>query len=390
MLSNDLESYLKDLGFDLSDEAKSENQNKTVIVGMSGGVDSSVCAFLCKALGYKTIGIFMKNWEEIDADGVCSAEEDYKDVISVSEKLGIQYYSLNFSKEYADNVFQSFVEEYKAGHTPNPDILCNREIKFKVFFDKARELGADFLATGHYCQNINNQLIKGKDQNKDQTYFLYTINQNVLKNVMFPIGHLEKPQVRKIAELAQLSTFKKKDSTGICFIGERNFKKFLSQYIRSQKGAFVHLDSDKELGEHEGMCFYTPGQRKGMGIGGPGGPWFVSHKDPKTNTVFVVEGDSHPALYADYLIAKELSWVNGSPSFPKSLKAKVRYRQNDQECHIELLGPDMVKVTFDQPQRAISLRQSIVFYEGDKCIGGGVISEKGPSYFEQGKQLPVA
>lgn len=381
--------YLSELGFDLTPKAVAKRQDQTVVVGMSGGVDSSVCAFLCKKLGYKTIGIFMKNWEEIDASGVCSAEEDYKDVISVCETIGIQYYSLNFSEDYAKNVFADFVKEYKAGHTPNPDILCNREIKFKVFFEKAREIGADFLVTGHYCQNINDQLVKGKDNNKDQSYFLYTIKSDVLKHVLFPLGHLEKPQVRKIAEMAGLSTSKKKDSTGICFIGERNFKKFLSDYIQSQKGHFIELESGKVMGEHEGMCFYTPGQRKGMGIGGPGGPWFVSHKDSRTNNVYVVEGERHPALYADYLIADELSWITKAPEYPIKLKAKIRYRQADQACEVHKLTNDSVKVIFDRPQRAISLRQSIVFYQDDICLGGGMIAQKGPSYFDQKKDLPV-
>lgn len=362
------------------------NTKKTVVVGMSGGVDSSVSALLCKFMGYKTIGIFMRNWEEIDAGGVCTAEEDYKDVVRVCEQIDIPYYSVNFSQEYRDNVFASFLDEYKSGYTPNPDILCNREIKFKVFFNKAMELGADFLATGHYCQNLDGKLVKGSDKNKDQTYFLYTIKKDVLSKVLFPIGHLPKPKVREFAETYKLSTYNKKDSTGICFIGERNFKNFLAQYIQSTKGEFIELDTGNKLGQHDGMCFYTPGQRKGMGIGGPGGPWFVASKDVETNNVFVVQGESHPALYADYLLASDTSWVDKAPHFPIKLKAKIRYRQADQECLVENID-NQLKVTFTNPQRAISLRQSIVFYDDEVCLGGAIINKVGPSYFDMEKEL---
>lgn len=393
MNMNDNIDYLNSVGLLIDKKTYMDNTKKTVIVGMSGGVDSSVVALICKMQGHKTIGMFMKNWEEIDADGVCTAEEDYNDVIRVCEKIDIPYYSVNFSQEYRDNVFVDFVAQYKAGHTPNPDILCNREIKFKIFFERARELGADFLATGHYCQHIKSNgrstLVKGADGNKDQTYFLYTMQEEVLKHVLFPIGSIEKPVVRQIAEKFDLVTFDKKDSTGICFIGERNFKQFLSTYVQSSKGEFVHLESDKVMGPHDGMCFFTPGQRKGLGLGGPGGPWFVSHKDVESNKVYIVEGDVHPALYADYLTCDSLSWVGESPDLPLKCRAKVRYRQVDQDCTVTQIDSETLRVDFDKPQRAIAIRQSVVFYLEDICLGGGIVKTCGPSYFEQGKKLPV-
>lgn len=375
---------LKEYGFDRSEEAKAANANKRVIVGMSGGVDSSVCAAICKAQGYETIGIFMRNWEEIDEHGRCSAEDDYADVVAVCEQLDIPYYSINFSENYRDEVFSDFLKEYKAGHTPNPDILCNREIKFKVFFDYAMELGADYLATGHYCQvehGDSPKLIKGEDNGKDQTYFLYAINPEVLNKVLFPIGHLQKSQVRVIAEAFDLATKKKKDSTGICFIGERDFKGFLSQYIQESKGEFVDIETNKSLGPHDGHCFYTIGQRKGLGLGGPGGPWFVVDKDADKNIVYVAQGEDHPALYASDLEANELNWIN-KPQFPLKCRAKIRYRQQDQACTVSENDDGSLHVAFDQPQRAITLRQSIVFYDDKRCIGGGVIDSRGRTQFE--------
>jgi tRNA-specific 2-thiouridylase len=384
--------YLNTLGFNVNAESIAKNSLKTVIVGMSGGVDSSATAILVKLLGFKTIGMFMKNWEEIDADGVCTAEEDFHDVIKVCEEIDIPYYSVNFSEEYKNNVFNDFVAEYKMGHTPNPDILCNREIKFKVFFEKAKSFGADFLATGHYCQSLNEdghtKLVKGLDRNKDQTYFLYAIKEHVLKDVMFPIGHLPKPKVRAIAEKFNLITFDKKDSTGICFIGERNFKEFLSNYIKGQKGKFVNLDNEREMGTHDGMCFYTIGQRKGLGLGGPGGPWFVAKKDIDNNIVYVVEGEENPALYADELVATEISWIGEGPSLPLKCMAKIRYRQADQECLIEKQGDDL-HIRFMKPQRAIAIRQSIVIYRGDICLGGAIIKQSGQTYKEMAKELPI-
>lgn len=383
--------YLKSIGIDLTEEQYQLNSSLRVIVGLSGGVDSSVTAQVLKLMGYETIGIFMKNWEEIDHSGQCTSEKDAKDAQMIANQVGIPYYALNFAQEYRENVFQYFLDEYKKGHTPNPDILCNREIKFKVFYEKAIELGADYLATGHYCQHkvINDKdlLIKGIDQGKDQTYFLYTMQADVLKNILFPIGHLEKTIVRKVASDFHLITATKKDSTGICFIGERNFKEFLSQYIKSQQGNFVHLETGNVLGPHDGHSYYTIGQRKGLGLGGPGGPWFVVDKDIKKNIVYVVEGERHPALYADELIAFEQSWVNERPSFPLKCKAKVRYRQADQECIVYEDGEDL-KVVFEIPQRAISKRQSVVFYIDNLCLGGAVIKESGASYYEMNKVLP--
>ncbi len=385
-------NYLNSLGFSVDEASLLANANKTVVVGMSGGVDSSVCAILVKLLGYKTIGVFMKNWEELDENGHCSAENDYQDVVKVCEQIDIPYYSINFVEEYRDNVFAHFLKEYEAGYTPNPDILCNREIKFKVFFDKAKELGADFLATGHYCRIEEKAdkayLKKGVDAGKDQTYFLYAINGDVLKHVLFPVGHLQKKQVRLVAQKFNLATAKKKDSTGICFIGERNFKEFLSQYLKSSRGEFVHLETKRIMGEHDGSCFYTIGQRKGLGLGGPGGPWFVAGKNIQDNSVYIVEGEHHPALYADFLTANEVSWIQDAPTFPLQCKAKIRYRQQDQECVVTQEGEEL-KVEFVKPQRAISIRQSVVFYLGDICLGGAMIKSMGPSYFEQNKSLPI-
>lgn len=384
---------LAEYGIHIDEITYQNNSKQIVAVGMSGGVDSSVSAALIKMMGYKTLGIFMRNWEEIGVDGVCSAEEDYQDVIAVCEKLDIEYYALNFSKEYEQRVFSDFLTEYKNGHTPNPDILCNREIKFDVFLKQVKSLGANFLATGHYCQNLfledRFQLVKGVDSNKDQTYFLYALKKDVLKNVLFPIGHLEKRRVRELACELDLITKEKKDSTGICFIGERDFKKFLSQYIESQKGYFYHLETNEQLIPHDGACFYTIGQRKGLGIGGPGGPWFVAKKDLAENKVFVVEGESHPALYADSLTASEETWINEAPQFPLKCKAKIRYRQKDQECLVKRNDDGELEVYFVIPQRAISLSQSIVFYLEDICLGGAIIKDCGLSYFEQKKELPT-
>lgn len=376
----------------------SDQKAKTVIVGMSGGVDSSVAALLLKQQGYNVIGMFMKNWEEQDEFGVCKASIEFEDVVKVCDKIGIAYYSIDFIKEYKDNVFANFLSEYEEGHTPNPDILCNREIKFKVFFQKAMELGADFLATGHYCQSVNvsgvQSLVKGNDANKDQTYFLYTIKSNILEKVLFPIGHLPKSEVRKIAKEFNLITHDKKDSTGICFIGERNFKQFLSNYISIKKGPFKNL-AGQVVGEHDGCAYYTLGQRKGLGLGGQGEPWFVVNKDITTNTVIVERGEFHPAMYCDYLWANELEIVDTSYqlSVGQKLWAKVRYRQQDQECIVEEINNGEIKIGFKSPQRAVTIRQSIVFYNKidgvEVCLGGGMIKSPGPSYFELGKVLDL-
>ncbi len=368
------------------------NRDKTVVVGMSGGVDSSVTAALLREQGYRVIGMFMKNWEEKDENGVCQSSKEFADVVKVCERLDIPYYSIEFVQEYWDNVFTRFLKEYEQGYTPNPDILCNREIKFNAFLGKAMNLGADYLATGHYCQNIlgenGPELVKGTDAGKDQTYFVYTLNRDILKNVLFPIGHIEKSEVRELARKYDLVTHDKKDSTGICFIGERNFKPFLSRYLETKPGEFKTLDG-KSVGSHAGVAFYTLGQRKGLGLGGEGDAWFVVKKDSSKNIVYVERGEKHPALYSDELTANELSWVSQTAPTPLPFrcKAKVRYRQNDQDCTIISLNDGQIRVVFDEPQRAVTIGQSIVFYDKDRCLGGGVIRETGPSYFEMGKSL---
>jgi tRNA-uridine 2-sulfurtransferase len=370
------------------------NTKKTVVVGMSGGVDSSVTALLLKQQGYRVIGLFMKNWEEKTADGACQASLEYEDVIKVCSKLDIPYYSVNFVKEYWDRVFTHFLAEFQKGHTPNPDILCNREIKFKVMLDKALEIGGDCLATGHYCQNAyvdgKWQLLKGADPSKDQSYFLYTIGQHALNNAIFPIGGMLKKDLRMMAKENTLATSDKPDSTGICFIGERNFKQFLNQYIAYTPGNFETL-SGRIVGRHDGVAYYTPGQRKGMGIGGPGEPWFVVGKDIVRNVVFVEQGTCHSALFCDELTATEISWIAEAPPhpLPYHCKAKVRYRQPDQDCTITQIHDGMVHVRFAIPQRAVTPRQSIVFYDGNVCLGGAVIDQPGPSYYEQGRPLPA-
>jgi tRNA-specific 2-thiouridylase len=365
---------------------------QTVVVGMSGGVDSSVSALLLKKQGYRVIGLFMKNWEEQDEKGICRSAYDYEDVRLVCEHLDIPYYAVNFVEEYRTQVFAQFIEDFKQGLTPNPDILCNKEIKFKVFLDKALELGADFLATGHYCQNlkIENEhcLIKGADPQKDQTYFLYTINRSILQKVLFPVGGLEKTEVRRLARFHQLATSDKKDSTGICFIGERHFRTFLSQYVAMQPGNFEDLEG-KIVGKHQGAVYYTLGQRKGLGIGGAGEAWFVVGKDMSRGVVYVEQGADHPALYCDELIATQLSWVaEQPPTLPAACHAKVRYRQVDQPCVIQKIEDGKAWVIFPTPQRAVTPGQSVVFYDGVVCLGGGVIQHAGPSYYQMGKIPP--
>lgn len=361
---------------------------QTVVVGMSGGVDSSVSALLLKQQGYRVIGMFMKNWEEQDENGVCKASKEYEDVVAVCDQLAIPCYSINFVKEYKENVFTHFIEEFKQGHTPNPDILCNREIKFKAMFEKAMELGADFLATGHYCRTESFSLLKGSDPGKDQSYFLYTIKAPILSKVLFPIGHLLKAEVRKIARDHHLTIAEKKDSTGICFIGKRNFKQFLGQYLAITPGNFENLEG-KIVGTHDGVAFYTIGQRKGMGIGGAGEAWYVVGKDIDRNVVYVDQGARHSALYCDELTAVELSWVAGvPPKLPLRCKSKVRYRQPDQDCLVSCNEEGKIFVQFDIPQRAVTPRQSIVFYLDDCCIGGGIIEAAGLSYHARALPLP--
>jgi len=344
---------------------------KKIVVGMSGGVDSSVAAYLLKKEGHEVIGLFMKNWDEEDEH--CPASKDFEDVAAVCEKLNIPYYAVNFTQEYKDSVFEDFLEEYGAGYTPNPDVLCNREIKFKVFLEKAGSLGADFLATGHYAQiDSDYNLLKGFDQDKDQTYFLHALSKEVLKKVLFPIGHLPKSQVRQIAREASLPTSEKKDSTGICFIGERNFKPFLQNFIGTRSGNFENLKGEI-VGQHDGLSFYTIGQRKGVGIGGAAQAYYVVGKDIERNVVLVEQGNDHPALFSCGLQAEKLSWITPPPSVPFSCKAKVRHRQEDVPCEIEALSEGTVLVLFSRPLRAIAPGQFIVFYDGSICLGGGRI-----------------
>ncbi|MBU6375645.1 MAG: tRNA 2-thiouridine(34) synthase MnmA [Bdellovibrionales bacterium] len=368
---------------------------KTVVLGMSGGVDSSVAALLLKQQGYRVIGLFMKNWEEKDESGICTATQDYEDVARVCEKLEIPYYSIEFVKEYWDHVFSEFLRAYQAGYTPNPDILCNREIKFNLFFKKAMEMGADYLATGHYCRIESRdgapRLLKAIDQNKDQTYFVYTIQNSILHKVLFPVGHLTKPELRTLAETHGIPTAQKKDSTGICFIGERNFRKFLSQYVPAKKGEIRTL-SGEQVGSHQGVSYYTLGQRKGLGLGGEGEAWFVVAKDALHNILYVERGVMNPALYADELWAGELSWVQGEAPVTAGstleCTAKARYRQPEQPCSISFDDHGKIRARFHIPQRALTPGQSVVFYQGEECLGGGVIEKVGPSYREQGANLP--
>lgn len=353
------------------------NKNKRVVVGMSGGVDSSVTALLLKEQGYDVIGVFMKNWDDKDEDGVCTATIDYEDVVKVSDQIGIPYYSVNFEKEYWDKVFTYFLDEYKAGRTPNPDIICNKEIKFKAFLDYALQLGADYVATGHYAQidrsSGESKLLKGLDENKDQTYFLSQLSSDVLDKVMFPLGDIDKSEVRDIAEKYDLATAKKKDSTGICFIGERNFKEFLSEYLPAQPGNMETLTGEVK-GKHDGLMYHTLGQRHGLGIGGPGEPWFVVGKNVKENILYVEQGYHHEALYSDALVATGMNWVNGIPENKTFTSyAKCRYRQEDTKVFVTVLDDDSVRVEFEESQRAITPGQELVLYDGRVCLGGGTI-----------------
>ena len=338
---------------------------------MSGGVDSSVSALLLKEQGHEVVGLFMKNWEESDPNGQCMASKEFEDASAVCNLLQIPCYSVNFVKEYQDAVFSAFLADCKAGLTPNPDILCNREIKFKVLLDKAIELGAERLATGHYCRTDGIHLLKGSDPNKDQSYFLHAINPTALQKALFPVGHLTKKEVRELARKTGLPTSEKKDSTGICFIGERNFKPFLAQFLGFQKGPLLTLDG-KQVGWHDGTAYFTLGQRRGIGLGGEGEAWFVVKKDSEKNIVYVERGSDHPALYCSALVAKNPTWISGS--FPKRCQAKIRYRQADTPCEISSSEDGSLKVHFDVPQRAITPGQSIVFYDGDICLGGAVIT----------------
>jgi len=353
-----------------------------IIVGMSGGVDSSVSAALLQRQHPDQVaGMFMKNWEEQDTREVCAADEDVKDAQAVCDRLGIRLHRRNFSAEYWDYVFSEFLQEYKKGRTPNPDILCNREIKFKTFLDHADDLGAEFIATGHYVRkgesNGEYRLLKGIDANKDQSYFLYAIKQAQLARSLFPLGELEKPEVREMAAELGLEVHDKKDSTGICFIGEKRFQNFLSQYLSPNPGDIVTPDGLK-IGRHKGLMYYTIGQRRGLGIGGVkdalAEPWFVIAKNHQLNQLIVGQSTHQDLILGSWLIADQISWIsNNAPSLPLDCHAKIRYRQADQACHVEMTEDKQLKVTFKQPQRAITPGQSVVFYQGDNCLGGGII-----------------
>ncbi|KJR21669.1 tRNA 2-thiouridine(34) synthase MnmA [Vibrio navarrensis] len=369
----------------------SDNSQKKVIVGMSGGVDSSVSAYLLKQQGYQVEGLFMKNWEEDDNSEYCTAAEDLADAQAVCDKLGIHLHTINFAAEYWDNVFEYFLAEYKAGRTPNPDILCNKEIKFKAFLEFADEvLEADYIAMGHYVRRTfpangeKPQMLRGLDGNKDQSYFLYTLSHDQVARSLFPVGELEKPEVRRIAEEQGLITAKKKDSTGICFIGERKFTDFLSRYLPAQPGN-IETPEGEVVGQHQGLMYHTLGQRKGLHIGGRKGgggneePWFVAEKDLKRNVLIAVQGQEHPLLKSEGLVASQLHWVDREPIREvMKCSVKTRYRQQDIACTIIPIDDDNIKVIFDEGQIAVTPGQSAVFYQGDVCLGGGIIEKRIP------------
>jgi tRNA-specific 2-thiouridylase len=352
----------------------------SVVVGLSGGVDSSVSAALLKEHGMKVTALFMKNWEEDDTDTYCSAAKDREDAQSVCDRLGIELKTINFAAEYWDRVFENFLSEYRAGRTPNPDILCNKEIKFKAFLDYAVEdLKADFIATGHYCRRSFNTekplLMRGSDRNKDQSYFLHAIDGRVLPRVLFPVGALEKPMVRAMAASRGLSTAEKKDSTGICFIGEKRFHEFLARFIPAQPGDIVTTDG-VVVGRHDGLMYATIGQRRGLGIGGHSGsesePWYVVDKDIERNELIVAQGHDNPALWSKGLMAANETWIADAPEAPFSCTCKIRYRQPDVECDVFRRGKGL-EVRFRKPVAAVAPGQSVVFYSGEACLGGAVI-----------------
>ncbi|MBN47712.1 MULTISPECIES: tRNA 2-thiouridine(34) synthase MnmA [unclassified Methylophaga] len=356
------------------------SEHKKIVVGLSGGVDSSVAALLLKQQGFDVEGLFMKNWVDYADESECTVEEDRKDAQSVAGKVGVIFHEANFAMEYWDYVFKHFLEEYQAGRTPNPDILCNREIKFKAFLDHAMELGGYLIATGHYARVRERdgkfQLLKGLDNTKDQSYFLYTLGQAQLSRTLFPLGELPKTEVREIAEKAGFINHDKKDSTGICFIGERRFREFLGRYIPAQPGE-MRTPEGEIIGEHSGLMYYTLGQRQGLGIGGrknsSGEPWFVAGKDMEKRILYVVQGE-HEWLYSTKLTAEQLSWVaDEAPKLPCRASAKTRYRQPDQSCLITQDQQGNIQVEFDEPQRAVTPGQSVVFYQDDVCLGGGII-----------------
>lgn len=362
-----------------------DNRQKKIVVGMSGGVDSSVAAWLLQQQGWQVSGLFMKNWEEDDNENYCSAAIDLADAQAVCDRLKIKLHRINFAAEYWDNVFTFFLAEHKAGRTPNPDILCNKEIKFKTFMEFAiKELGADYIATGHYARTESvqgkNRLLRALDGNKDQSYFLHTLSYQQLEKTLFPIGELEKSAVRSIAERLGLVTASKKDSTGICFIGERKFQDFLSRYLPAEPGPIISTEG-QILGQHQGLIYHTFGQRKGLRIGGTktGGeaPWYVADKDIANNILIVAQGHNHPRLTSVGLITQQVSWINGvPPNAPVHCTLKTRYRQRDISCILKPLTVGCVEVRFGEPVTAITPGQSAVFYQQDVCLGGGIIEQR--------------
>jgi tRNA-uridine 2-sulfurtransferase len=353
-----------------------------VVIGMSGGVDSSVAAWILKNQGFEVVGLFMKNWEDDDNDEYCSARQDWLDVVSVADLIGIDVEAVNFAAEYRERVFADFLREYAAGRTPNPDVLCNAEIKFKAFLDHAMSLGADAIATGHYArvrhENGKAELLKAIDASKDQSYFLHRLTQQQLANVMFPLGEIPKTEVRKIAANIGLHNAQKKDSTGICFIGERPFREFLNRYLPRAPGPIKTPDG-KTVGEHMGLAFFTLGQRKGIGLGGTqdgnGDAWYVARKDVENNTLYVAQGHEHPWLLTNRLEAMDASWIAGTAPDARNYSAKTRYRQADSVCTLEVEGvPTQFELSFPEAQWAVTPGQSAVLYDGDICLGGGIIS----------------
>jgi tRNA-uridine 2-sulfurtransferase len=352
-----------------------------IIVGMSGGVDSSVAALLLKRAGHEVVGLFMKNWEDDDGDEYCSTRQDLVDAAAAAEVIGIELEAVNFSAEYKDRVFAEFLREYSAGRTPNPDVLCNAEIKFRAFLDHAMRLGAAKIATGHYAQvDLSGKvfrLLRGNDKGKDQSYFLHRLTQEQLSRVMFPIGAMKKAEVRRLAQEAGLPNHAKKDSTGICFIGERPFREFLNRYLPRTPGP-IKTPQGETVGEHIGLAFYTIGQRKGIGIGGriqaSGEPWYVADKRLKANELVVVQGHDHPLLLKKSLVAQDASWISGNPAGTSGFTAKTRYRQADAPCTLVRVLASELRVDFATPQWAVTPGQSVVLYDGERCLGGAVIA----------------
>ncbi|MFT5114007.1 MAG: tRNA-specific 2-thiouridylase [Parasphingorhabdus sp.] len=354
------------------------SNRQQVVVGMSGGVDSAVAAYMLKEAGFDVMGLFMKNWEEDDDPEYCSAEEDLGYAEAVCKILSIPLRTINFSHEYWERVFANFLSEHQAGRTPNPDILCNKEIKFKEFLEFANSLGADYIATGHYVRKSKvgrkQALLKGVDGTKDQSYFLYTLQQNALNRSLFPLGDHLKESVRSMAKDLGFPNYDRKDSTGICFIGERKFKQFLSVYLPPKPGEIRSLDEDEIVGKHDGLMYYTIGQRQGLGIGGEGEPWYVADKDISRKVLYVVQGRNHPYLLRSHVHANQVYWVNETPPrLPYRCAAKIRYRQKEQPCTLTRVGDNTAKIEFDEPQWAVTPGQSIVLYDNDVCMGGGII-----------------